>query len=99
LKILAEAQGQKPSLTELAESREKLGEYLDGLIKEIYEDNYAELAEFFVSYAKPYRDQFDFKSMGDYIAYVRSVGLITLNGETVKSLEELELANFFMQMG
>ena len=88
LKILAEAQGQKPSLTELAESREKLGAYLDGLIKEIYEENYAELVEFFVSYAKPYRDQFDFKSMGEYIAYVRSVGLITLNGETVKSLEE-----------
>lgn len=99
LKILAEAQGQKPSLTELAESREKLGEYLDGLIKKIYEDNYAELAEFFVSYAKPYRDQFDFKSMGDYIAYVRSVGLITLNGKTVKSLEELELANFFYANG
>lgn len=99
LKILGEAKGQKPSLTELAESREKLGEYLDGLIKEIYEDNSQELTEFFVSYAKPYRDQFDFKTMGEYIAYVRSVGLITLNGETVKSLEELELANFLYANG
>ena len=99
LKILAEAKGQKPSLTELAESREKLGEYLDGLIKLIYEDHYFELAEFFVSYAKPYRDQFDFKSMGEYIAYIRSVGLITFNGETVKSLEELELANFLYANG
>lgn len=99
LKILAEANGEKPSLTELAESREKLGEYLDQLIKKIYEDNYSDLAEFFISYAKPYRDQFDFKSMGEYIACVRSVGLITLNGETVKSLEELELANFLYANG
>lgn len=99
LKILAEAQGQKPSLSELAESREKMGEYLDDLIKIIYEDNYSGLADFFVSYAKPYRDQFDFKSMGEYIAYVRSVGLITFNGETVKSLEELELANFLYSNG
>jgi DNA helicase-4 len=99
LKILAEAKGQKPSLTELAESREKLGEYLDGLINQIYEDNYLELAEFFVSYAKPYRDQFDFKSMGEYIAHIRSVGMITFNGETVKSLEELELANFLYANG
>ena len=99
LKIIAEANRQKPSLTELAESREKLGEYLDEAIKEIYEDNYSHLAEFFVSYAKPYRDKFDFKSTGDYIAYVRSVGLITFNGETVKSLEELELANFLYANG
>jgi len=95
LKVLAEAQGQKPSLTELAENREKLSAYLDALIREIYEDNYSKLAEFFVSYAKAYRDQFDFKSLGEYFSYARSVGLITLNGETVKSLEELELANFF----
>ena len=99
LKILAEARDYKPSLTELAESREKLGEYLDSLIKQIYEDNYTDLAEFFISFAKPYRDQFDFKNMGEYIAYVRSVGLIAFNGETVKSMEELELANFFYANG
>lgn len=99
LKILAEAKGIKPSLSELAENRAKLGEYLDGLIKEIYEDNYHELAEFFIHYAKPYRDQFDFKSMGEYIASARSLGLITLNGEAVKSLEELELANFLYANG
>ena len=99
LKVLAEAQGQKPSLTELAENREKLSAYLDTLIREIYEDNYSKLAEFFVSYAKAYRDQFDFKSLGEYFSYTRSVGLITLNGETVKSLEELELANFFYANG
>ena len=99
LSILGENRGQKPSLTELAESREKLGEYLDGLIKEIFEDRYDDLAEFFVSFAKPYRDQFDFKNMGEYIAYVRSVGLITFNGESVKSLEELEIANFLFSNG
>ncbi len=99
LSILAHAHGQKPSITEMAESREKLAEYLDSQIKEIYKDNHSDLAEFFVSYAKPYRDQFDFNGMGQYIAYVRSVGLITLNGETVKSLEELELANFLYANG
>jgi hypothetical protein len=41
LKILAEAQDQKFRPSDLAESREKLGEYFDGLIKQVYEDNYA----------------------------------------------------------
>jgi DNA helicase-4 len=99
LKILAEARGQKPSLTDLAESREKLAEYLDGLIEKIYREKHVELVEFFVSYAKSYRDKFDFKDMGEYSSYVRSVGMMTLNGETVKSLEELELANFLYVNG
>jgi DNA helicase-4 len=94
LKILADIAGKKPSVTDLAESREKLGEFLDILIAKLFNGKYLELSEFFVSYAKPYRDKFDFKTVSDYISYVRSVGLVTFNGETVKSLEELEIANY-----
>lgn len=94
LKILAATRGYKPSLSELAETREKLATFLDGVVAEIFRDEPQQMTDFFVECAKPYRDMFDFKGMGEYIAYVRSVGLLTLNGETVKSLEELELANF-----
>lgn len=99
LKVISESRGYKPSLTELSESPDKLPQYLDGLIKELYEEDPSLLTEFFISYAKPYRDKFDFQNLGEYIAYVRSVGLMTLNGETVKSMEELELANFLYANG
>ena len=42
----------------------------------------------------PYRSPFSFESEGDYYKYVRSVEPRALSGDRVKSLEELEIANF-----
>ncbi|QQS16410.1 MAG: UvrD-helicase domain-containing protein [Neisseriales bacterium] len=95
LEILAEIDNHKPSLSKLSEDPISLLKYLEQSINEIYQDKYLELTEFFVSYAKPYRDQFDFKNMGEYISYVKSVEPVTLKGEYVRSLEELDIANFF----
>lgn len=99
LRVLAETRGEMPSLSEFSDSRDKLSKYIDEVIQQIYEKNPNLLNEFFVSYNKPYRDKFDFKSLGEYYNYVRSIGLVTLNNQTVKSLEELELANFLYVNG
>jgi len=99
LKTLGETRGIKPSLSELTESPDKLSKYMDSVIHKLYGENPSLLNEFFISYNKAFRDQFDFEDLGQYYSYVRTINKITLNNESVKSFEELELANFFYVNG
>jgi DNA helicase-4 len=99
LRIVSEARGASPGVSELAESRESLAGFIDSILERLFEKHPEDLTEFFVSYAKAYRDKFDFKNLGEYLSYIRSAGLLTLQGETVKSLEELEIANFLYASG
>lgn len=52
------------------------------------------LSTYFLSYFKQYQSPFEFSSDGDYLEYLSDNFIITLNGEMVKSFEEMEIANF-----
>ena len=47
----------------------------------------------------PYRSPFDFKTGNDYFEYVRRYERRTLSGDLVKSLEEVQIANFLSMNG
>lgn len=52
------------------------------------------LLRWFTELYRPYRSEWDFESEDEYNRYVRANELRALNGETVRSYEELKIANW-----
>lgn len=101
LKVIAEANQRKPSLASFVENSYDYTKFINEIANEVLaNDRYSDLvSEYFISHSRPYRDQFDFKSLGEYYEYIRTNRLITLKGESVKSHEELEIANYLFANG
>jgi len=101
LKIIGEVEGKIPSVSELSRDRTKLRrtiqEYIDK--KQENQDFLDKLNKYFAFYKTPYKSEFDFKSKGQYIEFLRNNHVRSLNGELVKSLEECEIANFLYMNG
>ena len=91
LDIIASVEGVKPSLFS-----EKLIGFVARIFNVLMKNNsYKALVNnYFLSYLKPYKTRSDFENEGQYIEYIRDNNLFTLNGDRVKSLEEMEIANF-----
>ncbi|KUO52324.1 MAG: hypothetical protein APF76_04630 [Desulfitibacter sp. BRH_c19] len=89
--IIAEVEGKQPDITRIE---------LNNFIKEKFNSfrkvfDYMYLVnEFFLSYLKEYKSKFEFKNDGEYIEYLLDNQIKTLKNETVKSYEEMEIANF-----
>ena len=100
LEIIGKATGTKPSITPLIDAH-ALEKFIDERLSRLCAD------PDYVSYVLawcfnrrfPYGNPFDFKSMDDYLEYVRTNELRTLKGELVKSYEELVIANFLNSNG
>lgn len=89
--IIAEVEGKQPSLTDI-NLNDFIKEMFNSLTKQAeYNDL---LNKFFLSYMKPYKNQFEFKSKGEYYNYLRDANIRTFKNEIVKSYEEMEIANF-----
>jgi DNA helicase-4 len=52
------------------------------------------LLRWFTEFYRPYKSEWDFRSENEYNGYVRAKELLTLKGETVRSYEELKIANW-----
>ncbi|TET81593.1 MAG: helicase IV, partial [Candidatus Heimdallarchaeota archaeon] len=101
LSIIAEVEKKKPSLSELSTDPLKLPNAIMEFIKKRHEDRdfLRELNRYFAFHKTPYKSKFNFTSMGEYIDYLRSNQVRSLNGDLVKSLEECEIANFLYLNG
>jgi DNA helicase IV len=101
LDIIARVAGAKPSLPSWADSDRARSDHIQALLNETMRD--PATAEIVRTYAQshfaPYHSPFDFESEGEYFDYLRSVEMVSLNGETVKSFEEAEIANFLCLNG
>ncbi len=95
LHVLADAFGQKPSLAPYAESDFMLTRHIERLLKIVMEDPRCKqsVLRFFSEYLRPHKSAFDFKTHGEYLEYVRSNKPISLQGEELRSMEELTVAN------
>ncbi len=100
-RVMGEVEGARPSVSVLAENeafrRAEINRYLQELL--VDPECPSELQSFLLYHLGEYASPFDFDSMGEYHDYVRRSGLRTLNGELVKSFEELEIANFLAIQG
>ena len=100
LKVVA-SQGTAPSISKLAQDDFAFSKALDGILAHMMTDPAkAKLIVQMVSgFSKEYRAPFDFKTPLEYQQYIRDAELRTLNGELVKSFEELTVANFLATNG
>ena len=57
------------------------------------------MLDFVAYHGQPYRSPFEFADLSAYHDYTRSIELRTLNGDLVKSHEELVIANFLARKG
>ncbi len=93
--------GVAPDISKMAEDEQLLlkvvNDWLLDLLGVSRPDD--EVTEFVAYNLAPYASQFDFDTPGEYHEYVRNWELRTLNGDLVKSFEELEIANFLTLNG
>jgi DNA helicase-4 len=94
-RVLGEGGGQF-KVSKMAEDRARLQAAIQGFLREALADpgTAARVEPALHSGLLPYRSPFNFTSKSEYDRYVRSVELRALSGDLVKSLQELEIANF-----
>ena len=96
LEIIGKAEGKKPALSPAAESDRALFDLLRGIVDGLFSDSELSsiLLEWFQDRSAPYRSEHEFTSWGEYYDYIRKFDILSLRGETVRSFEECEIANF-----
>ncbi len=101
LEIVARVAGVKPSLPSWTDSERQRNEHIQTLLGETMRDpSTADAVRRYIqSHFAPYRSPFELVTEGDYFDYLASVEMVSLNGETVKSFEEAEIANFLCLNG
>ena len=93
--------GTAPSISRLAADRSAFTGAIENILNEIVADpeQPTDVTNFILYHHRPYRSVFDFQTLVEYDEWVRTVELRTLNGELVKSFEELVIANYLAEHG
>lgn len=103
LKIVNECHPAPVILSPLATSEYKLNNFIQDTTVKLIESN-KKFNEAIVKYFLEYiysdaKSPFDFSTEGEYYEYIKSCELITLNGDRVRSFEELMISNFLTLNG
>ncbi len=90
-----------PTISPRATDRQQLLRMIDDILESLLRDPERgdRLRQYILFHSGEYRAPHDFKQQSDYFKYVRRIELRTLNGEKVKSYEELKIANFLALHG
>jgi DNA helicase IV len=99
--IVEEVEGKKQTVSKLATDPQYFELFLRDVLHELRDTPKAwrRLRAFILGKLKFYRPEADFKTLSDYMAYVKSVELRSLSGDLVKSFAELDIANFLFLKG
>lgn len=99
--IITKVEGIKPSISALASDEKAFGRHVDAWFNECLSDPHyqATAIDYFEQYLYPAANPFDFKTLGEYIEYLRANEIRTLKGEEVKSFEECLIANWLFMRG
>ena len=100
LRVISES-GTAPSISKMAEDNFVYVKAIDGIVDGIKADPKLSgtLFTFLAGTHTRYHAPFDFETRAEYDRYVEDSELRTLNGELVKSFEELTIANFLSRSG
>ena len=101
LSIIGDAEGRRPTLAKWADDREALHEVVDGIVGALLDDpdHGGALVRWLAYGFAPYRSPHEFRHWGEYLDYIRSHEIRSLNGDLVKSFEECRIANFLYLNG
>ena len=95
-RVIGETNGRMPNVSKIAQDSFALKQVMEDFIQDMKQD--AELARailnLMVNMPAQYQSPFDTATEGEYQRYVANSELRTLNGELVKSFEELTIANW-----
>ena len=96
MSIIGKAEGRRPSLAKVAEDDRALNDLLKETLAGLLAAGEVSdaLLRWFIGQFAPYRSHQEFRNWGEYWEYLRRFGIRSLKGETVKSMEECEIANF-----
>lgn len=100
--IIAEVEGRKPPLAPHATDEKAFKVLLKEILLELAGNDRKIgilLLRWFSEFLVPARSEWDFGSKHEYFSYVESHELRTLQGELVRSFEELEIANWLCMNG
>ena len=99
--VVAQSTGKQPTVSKLAEDDEHRKSAINGTLDEMMNSpRHREVLVNLLAYHRnDYRSPFDFKTADEYYAYMRSTELRTLSGVRVRSLEEVQVANFLSLNG
>lgn len=99
--IISQVEGMVPLIDKMAEDPKLRVQFVDKQVQQLLQDDRykSRLVTYFVRFTYPYKSQYDFKSLGEYNAYILENDMRTLQGELVKSYEECEIANFLYRQG
>ena len=100
-RVVADSEQRQPSVSKMATDDHAMRSAIDEILNElIASDETSELVTSYLAYHfEPCLLPFDFGTDDDYEAYWRSVELRTLSGDLVKSIQELQIANFLTEHG
>lgn len=101
LEIVGHVERKRPRLTPMAEDKSKFAQFVDRTLEACLRDRTyrRKFIKYFQRERFPYRSPFDFNCIEDYREYVRVNELRTLNGDVVKSFEEVLISNFLSANG
>lgn len=101
LEIIGAAEGRVPAITAMAEDSAELDAFIDAeMTRRCLDPQYVgDVLRWCLGKRFSYSNPFDFESEQEYEAYVEETELRTLQGELVKSHEELAIANFLYSNG
>lgn len=102
LKIIAEVEGGKPSLSVFAEDEKTKFKWIQSYFEKLINESahYRKLiVEYFSNYIELEKSYFDFNSLGEYHQYFSDNEIRTFKGEKVKSFGELYIANELFSQG
>ena len=100
--VIGETSGRKPSVSKITKGSFALNQAIEGFIQEgmKQDDELARaILNLTVNMPSQYQSPFDIATEAEYRRYVANSELCTLNGEPVKSFEELTIANWLAANG
>ena len=99
--IIGDAEGKRPALARTAENDRALFDLLKGIVADLLAERTLSetVLEWFQDQFAPYRSEHEFATWGAYWNYIRRNDIRSLKGDTVKSYEECEIANFLYLNG
>ncbi|MGI9392891.1 MAG: UvrD-helicase domain-containing protein, partial [Parvibaculales bacterium] len=99
--IIEKTDKKTHTVARFVEQDKEYSDFLNKIIQEISQDEEARsiLAKYFSEHLIPYKDEEEFTSFAQYINWVKSENLQTLNGEMVKSFGEWLIANYLFVNG
>lgn len=100
-KIIGSVDGARMTLSVLAQDERRRTKFIDDGITELQSnaDFLGHLRAFFCNYLVPLPNEVNFKTLGEYIHYLKNQEIRSLKGDVVKSFAELEIANYLFLNG